>query len=42
MTIPPEYGGQGRSYLEATLAIEELAQNCGVAGRVIVEANMGP
>ena len=41
MTIPAEYGGQGRSYLEATLVIEEIAKACGVTGRIVVEANMG-
>ena len=41
MTIPTAYGGQGRSYLEATLVIEEMAKVCGVTGRIVVEANMG-
>ncbi len=41
MTIPHAYGGQGRSYLEAALVIEEMAQQCGVSGRIVVEANMG-
>jgi len=41
MTIPAAYGGPGRSYLEATLLIEEMAKVCGVTGRIAVEANMG-
>jgi alkylation response protein AidB-like acyl-CoA dehydrogenase len=41
MTIPPEHGGQGRSYLDVTLAIEEFAKVCGASGRIVVEANMG-
>ena len=41
MTIPVAYGGQGRSYLDAVLVIEELAQCCGITGRIVVEANMG-
>ncbi len=41
MTIPPEYGGQGLSYLDAVLVIEEMAKVCGVTGRIVVEGNMG-
>ncbi len=41
MTIPTAYGGQGASYLDATLVIEQMAQVCGVSGRIVVEANMG-
>ncbi|MHA1569610.1 MAG: 3-sulfinopropanoyl-CoA desulfinase [Alphaproteobacteria bacterium] len=41
MTIPSDYGGQGRSCLDATLVIEEMARVCGVTGRIAVEANMG-
>src|SRR5262249_4528908 len=41
MTIPPVYGGQGASYLDAVLVIEEMAKCCGVTGRIVVEANMG-
>lgn len=41
MTIPLEYGGQGLSFLDATLVIEEMARVCGVTGRIVVEANMG-
>ena len=41
MTIPARYGGQGASYLDAVLVIDEMAQVCGVSGRIVVEANMG-
>ncbi|SLN60756.1 3-sulfinopropanoyl-CoA desulfinase [Oceanibacterium hippocampi] len=41
MTIPAEYGGQGLSYLDVVLVIEEMAQVCGVTGRIVVEGNMG-
>lgn len=41
MTIPADYGGQGRSYTDAVLVIEEMARVCGVSGRIVVEANMG-
>ncbi len=41
MTIPREYGGQGLSFLDAVLVIEEMARVCGVTGRIVVEANMG-
>ena len=41
MTIPKEYGGRGLSYLDAVLVIEEMAQICGVTGRIVVEGNMG-
>ena len=41
MTVPRELGGQGLGFLEAVLVIEEMAQVCGVTGRIAVEANMG-
>jgi len=41
MTVPVEYGGQGRSYLDAALVIEEMARECTVTARIAVEANMG-
>jgi alkylation response protein AidB-like acyl-CoA dehydrogenase len=41
MTIPKTYGGRGLSYLDAVLVIEEMAKQCGVTGRIVVEANMG-
>jgi 3-sulfinopropanoyl-CoA desulfinase len=40
-TIPPEYGGNGGSLLDAAIIIEEFARVCGVTGRIAVEANMG-
>jgi alkylation response protein AidB-like acyl-CoA dehydrogenase len=41
MTIPKAYGGQGLGFFDAVLAIEQMAQVCGVTGRIVVEANMG-
>ncbi|MDE0944164.1 MAG: acyl-CoA dehydrogenase family protein [Alphaproteobacteria bacterium] len=41
MTIPKEYGGQGKDYLDAAIVVEEMAKVCGVSGRIAVEANMG-
>jgi 3-sulfinopropanoyl-CoA desulfinase len=41
MTIPVELGGQGRSYLDAVLVIEEMAKHCGPSARIVVETNMG-
>jgi alkylation response protein AidB-like acyl-CoA dehydrogenase len=41
MTIPRELGGQGLSYFDAVLVIEEMAKACAVCGRIAVEANMG-
>ena len=41
MTIPVSYGGQGRSYLDAVLVIEEMAKCCTVTARIVVETNMG-
>src|SRR3954464_5917282 len=41
MTIPIEYGGQGRSFLDAVLVIEEMAKCCTVTARIVVETNMG-
>ena len=41
MTIPPEYGGQGRSLLDAVLVVEEIAKVCGTVARIVVDANMG-
>jgi hypothetical protein len=42
MTVPVEYGGQGRSLLDAILAIEAVARVCGVTGRILVDSNLGP
>lgn len=41
MTIPEDYGGQGRSFLDAVLVIEQMSQACSVTGRIVVETNMG-
>src|SRR3974390_1116675 len=41
MTIPRAYGGQGRSFLEAVLVIEEMAKSCTVTARIVVETNLG-
>src|SRR6185369_7289039 len=41
MTIPQSLGGQGRSFLDAALVIEEMAKCCTVTARIVVETNMG-
>src|SRR3954454_21025129 len=41
MTIPESLGGQGRSFLDAVLVIEEMAKWCTVTARIVVETNMG-
>src|SRR5258707_9705825 len=41
MTIPEQYGGQGKGWLDAVLAIEALSAACAVTGRIAVETNMG-
>ncbi|MGE0418259.1 MAG: 3-sulfinopropanoyl-CoA desulfinase [Acetobacteraceae bacterium] len=41
MTIPKAFGGQGRSFLDTVLVIEEMARSCTVTARIVVEANMG-
>ena len=41
MTIPAALGGQGRSFLDAVLTIEEMAKACTVTARIVVETNMG-
>ncbi len=41
MTVPADLGGPGHSFLDAVLVVEEMAQVCGVTGRIAVEANMG-
>jgi len=41
MTMPEDYGGQGASYLDAVLVVEEVAKACGVTARIVVEGNMG-
>jgi alkylation response protein AidB-like acyl-CoA dehydrogenase len=41
MTLPKSVGGQGRSYLDAIIVVEEMAKACATMGRITVEANMG-
>lgn len=41
MTIPPTYGGDGRSLLDTVLVVEEIAKVCGTVARIVVDANMG-
>ncbi|MDW8315262.1 MAG: 3-sulfinopropanoyl-CoA desulfinase [Rhodovarius sp.] len=41
MTIPPEWGGRGASFLDVCLVVEELAKHCSVSARIVVEGNMG-
>ncbi len=41
MTIPKDLGGKGLGFLDAVLVIDEMAQACGVTGRIAVETNMG-
>lgn len=41
MTVPPQYGGRGRSLLDAVLVVEEIARVCGTVARIVVDANMG-
>ena len=41
MTIPQQYGGQGKNWLDAVLVIEALSATCSVTGRIAVETNMG-
>jgi alkylation response protein AidB-like acyl-CoA dehydrogenase len=41
MTVPKEFGGQERSYLDTVVVIEEMAKVCGITGRIVVEGNMG-
>ena len=41
MTVPKSLGGQGRSYLDTVLVVEEMAKVCGITARIVVEGNMG-
>src|SRR5258708_33769839 len=41
MTLPAALGGQGRSFLEAVLVIEEMAKACTATARIVVATNMG-
>lgn len=42
ITLPEEYGGQGRGALEAILAIEELARVTPLAAHPVFESSVGP
>src|SRR3972149_2897550 len=41
MTLPTALGGQGRSYLEAVLVIEEMAKACTVTAPTVAGTKMG-
>lgn len=41
MTIPVEYGGQGRGLLDLVIVVEAIARACGVTARIVVEGNVG-
>ena len=41
MTMPVEYGGAGRSSLDAILVIEEVGRHCGISARILVDHNFG-
>ncbi|MEM7496949.1 MAG: acyl-CoA dehydrogenase family protein [Pseudomonadota bacterium] len=41
LTVPRRLGGRGLPLAAAVTAVSELAQACGVAGRIAVESNMG-
>jgi 3-sulfinopropanoyl-CoA desulfinase len=41
MTIPRDYGGQGRTLLDVVVVIEQVARACGVTGRILVDSNLG-
>ncbi|MEM7521769.1 MAG: acyl-CoA dehydrogenase family protein, partial [Pseudomonadota bacterium] len=41
MTLPTSLGGQGASWRDVCLVIEEVAKACTLTARIVVEANMG-
>lgn len=41
ISIPVEYGGQGASFYDVVLVVEEIAKACTLSARIVVEANMG-
>ena len=41
MTIPTRFGGQGASFYDTVLVVEEIAKACTLSARIVVEANMG-
>ncbi|MEL7154624.1 MAG: acyl-CoA dehydrogenase family protein, partial [Pseudomonadota bacterium] len=41
MTLPKSHGGQGLSWLDTSLVVEQIARTCAVSARIVVETNMG-
>lgn len=41
MTLPTDLGGQGASWLDTVVVVEEIAKACTLTARIVVEANMG-
>ena len=41
LTIPKAYGGAGASVLDVLLVVEQVARQCGVTARIIVEGSLG-
>lgn len=41
MSMPREWGGQGASFLDVCVVVEEMAKACTVTARIVVEGNMG-
>ncbi|QXT39095.1 3-sulfinopropanoyl-CoA desulfinase [Gymnodinialimonas ceratoperidinii] len=41
MSIPKDLGGEGASFLDVAMVVEEIARVCTLTARVVVEANMG-
>ena len=41
MSIPTDFGGQGASFHDVVLVVEEIAKACTLSARIVVEANMG-
>ena len=42
MTIPKKWGGQGASYFETVLVIEEIARACTLSARSLLTAHAKP
>jgi alkylation response protein AidB-like acyl-CoA dehydrogenase len=42
ITLPPEYGGEGRPLMDALIILEELAKASPIAAWPVFEANTGP
>lgn len=41
LTIPRAYGGAGASVLDVLLVVEQIARQCGVTARIVVEGSLG-